>query len=165
MLGTPSSDVLDDFKKKATHMDFDFKETQGCGFEKMIPHVSPQAIGLIRAMLTYTCEDRINPNQALKHPYFSDMKPEGRPTRFLPMPQGLTAAEGDSAAGDPAAKDPLFPPIEKKKIQVVAKVTNKTLETKKKSITLDHKSPLIGKMMVPQYKSPYGGKHFYNSYY
>src|SRR4051812_31065922 len=120
-------------------MEFDFKHASGVGFEQMIPQASQHAINLIKSMLTYTEVDRITPMQALKHPYFSDMKPEGKPARFFPYPQGLSAAEGDSAAG--TVKENMFPPIERKKS--IPKILEKNSTMKKKGMTLDNKTPML----------------------
>eukprot|EP00358_Blepharisma_japonicum_P003029 CAMPEP_0202953936 /NCGR_PEP_ID=MMETSP1395-20130829/49373_1 /ASSEMBLY_ACC=CAM_ASM_000871 /TAXON_ID=5961 /ORGANISM="Blepharisma japonicum, Strain Stock R1072" /LENGTH=98 /DNA_ID=CAMNT_0049668781 /DNA_START=174 /DNA_END=466 /DNA_ORIENTATION=- len=64
VLGTPPQEILDDFKSKATHMDFNFKQIEGSGIEKLIPGVSSQAVSLIKAMLTYQWQERITPSQA-----------------------------------------------------------------------------------------------------
>ena len=39
-MGTPKQDLLDEFQKHATHMEFDFPQKKGTGILKMLKHVS-----------------------------------------------------------------------------------------------------------------------------
>ena len=59
MLGTPEAEVLEEFKSKASHMDFNFPTREGVGIDKQIPHVSAEAKDLINKLLTYKAQDRI----------------------------------------------------------------------------------------------------------
>lgn len=40
IMGTPGTELLNHFKKKSSHMDFNFPPTEGTGIEKMIPHIA-----------------------------------------------------------------------------------------------------------------------------
>ena len=40
IMGTPKQDLLDEFQKHATHMEFDFPQKKGTGILKMLKHVS-----------------------------------------------------------------------------------------------------------------------------
>jgi serine/threonine protein kinase len=53
-------------------MNFNFVQKTGTGIEKLIPHASPEAIDLIKKLLTYNPEERYSARQALKHPYFRE---------------------------------------------------------------------------------------------
>jgi len=42
ILGSPSLDLLNNFQKYATHMEFDFPTVEGTGLVKLIPKASPE---------------------------------------------------------------------------------------------------------------------------
>jgi len=47
ILGMPPVEIVNDFKKKAREIDFNFPVREGTGLDKLIPHVSPTARDLI----------------------------------------------------------------------------------------------------------------------
>ena len=51
---------------------FVFEKT-GTGIERLLPHCNRDCIDLIKKMLVYDSEERINAYQALNHEYFRDM--------------------------------------------------------------------------------------------
>lgn len=73
-MGTPSKELLDKFKKVASHMEFNFPKKEGTGIAKLIPHVSAEAQDVINKMLIYNSESRISAKEILKHPYFKDLR-------------------------------------------------------------------------------------------
>jgi len=73
ILGTPSIELLNQFKKNSTNMDFNFPFKQGTGFQKFLSHVTPECVDLISKLLCYNPEDRYSAKQALCHPYFKDL--------------------------------------------------------------------------------------------
>jgi len=75
VLGTPSLEVLEVFKKHATHIsNFNFPDKQGTGIARLIPHASEDCIDLIEKLLVYNPEIRITAAQALSHPYFREIR-------------------------------------------------------------------------------------------
>ena len=74
ILGTPNKELLDKFKKQASHMEFNFPKKEGTGIAKLIPHVSAEAQDVMTKLLIYNHEGRISASQALKHPYFKDLR-------------------------------------------------------------------------------------------
>ena len=58
-------------------MEFDFPEVQGTGLSKMIPQY-PDAIDMISKLLIYNHNHRLSAGQALKHPYFKDLREADR---------------------------------------------------------------------------------------
>jgi renal tumor antigen len=55
-------------------MEFDFPTTEGTGITKLIPHASPDVQDLIVKLLVYNPDNRITASQALKHPWFKEIK-------------------------------------------------------------------------------------------
>ena len=74
ILGTPDDNLLNKFKKYATHMEFDFPSTVGSGIAKLIPHASADLQDLIVKMLIYNPDNRISASLALKHPWFKEIR-------------------------------------------------------------------------------------------
>lgn len=162
-MGTPPRELLEDFRKKASHMEFDFENCEGSGIEKLIPNAHPQAVDLIKKLLAYKSEDRLSAHNALKHPYFHDVKYES-PIKLYQIPLRDKSPEGDNAAGAKSKESIHLPPIDHKKLQTLPKM-NPTIGFSKKNLTLDPKSTVVGKPYFPQWKSPYAAKHFYKSHF
>lgn len=75
VLGTPSPELLArKFKRNASHMDFNFPEKKGTGLERLIPHADVELIELMKKLIRYDPDDRILARQALKDPYFRDLR-------------------------------------------------------------------------------------------
>jgi serine/threonine protein kinase len=72
-LGTPNEESwpgvseLPDFQAQ-------FPIWPGTSLNKIIPNADPQAIDLLTQMLLYDPSRRISAKQALKHPYFDDIR-------------------------------------------------------------------------------------------
>lgn len=66
--------MLDKFAKVASHMEFDFEDKEGTGIEKLIPNVSPDVLDVITKLIWYDQANRMSASQALKHPYFRDLR-------------------------------------------------------------------------------------------
>jgi renal tumor antigen len=75
VLGTPPTELLArKFKRNASHMDFNFPEKKGTGIERLVPHADPDLIELMKKLIRYDPDERILARQALKDPYFRDMR-------------------------------------------------------------------------------------------
>jgi len=55
-------------------MEFDFPTVEGTGITKLIPHASTDVQDLIVKLLVYNPDNRITASQALKHPWFKEIK-------------------------------------------------------------------------------------------
>lgn len=55
-------------------MEFNFPKKEGTGIAKLIPSVSPDAQDIIIKLLEYNADNRISATQALKHPYFKELR-------------------------------------------------------------------------------------------
>ena len=58
-------------------MEFDFSEKKGTGVFKLLPHY-PEAADIISKLLIYNHNHRLSAAQALKHPYFKELREEER---------------------------------------------------------------------------------------
>lgn len=73
IMGTPEPSVLNKLKR-SRGMNFNFPQRKGSGIERLLTHVSAEAIQLIYQMCTYDPDERITARQALKHHYFKDLR-------------------------------------------------------------------------------------------
>ena len=55
-------------------MEFNFPKKEGTGIIKLIPHVTPDAQEIIVKLLEYNADNRISASQALKSPYFKELR-------------------------------------------------------------------------------------------
>ncbi|XP_069116736.1 MAPK/MAK/MRK overlapping kinase-like isoform X2 [Argopecten irradians] len=73
ILGTPDPSVLNKLKK-SRGMNFNFPHKKGTGVERLLPHVSSEAVDLIYQMCTYDPDERMSAKQAIRHNYFKDLR-------------------------------------------------------------------------------------------
>lgn len=69
---------------------------QGTGLAKMLSHASPDCQDLIQRLLAYNPDDRLSARQALKHPYFREL----RCSRCFTLPRGACLAFGIDEGGE-----------------------------------------------------------------
>lgn len=76
VLGTPSPNILKKLQNKSRSMNFNFPPKTGSGISTLLPHdhVSQDCIELIELMCAYDPDDRISAKQALRHPYFKQLR-------------------------------------------------------------------------------------------
>eukprot|EP00435_Cladocopium_sp_Y103_P004866 s262_g1.t1 len=75
VLGTPAAELLArKFRRNASHMDFNFPEKKGTGIERLIPHAEPELVELMKKLVRYDPDERILARQALKDPYFRELR-------------------------------------------------------------------------------------------
>lgn len=55
-------------------MEFNFTKKEGTGIGKLIPNVSQDCREIITKMLIYNADHRMSAGQALKHPYFKELR-------------------------------------------------------------------------------------------
>ena len=75
VLGTPKEAILSKFKRYSSHIDFNFPPKDGTGIAKMIPSVfSKDCTDIVCKLLAYDPEERLSARQALRHPYFKELR-------------------------------------------------------------------------------------------
>jgi len=99
ILGTPSQELLEHFKKHASHMEFNFKPQKFVGISKLMQHVSPEAQDLILKMIIYGENDRPTAAQCLKHPYFKELREQEQhqASMITTGPTGFTRSTSSNA--------------------------------------------------------------------
>ena len=110
VLGTPRPELLSKMKRQSAHMDFNFPPKEGSGIEKLIPHVSAECVDLIAKLLAYNPDDRLSARQALRHPYFKELRDadkrmarssvDGAPSHASIMPRAERSLVHRSNAGN-----------------------------------------------------------------
>ncbi|KAL4238951.1 hypothetical protein ACF0H5_003655 [Mactra antiquata] len=73
IMGTPEPNVLNKFKK-SRGMNFNFPTKKGTGIERLLPHASTDSLDLIYKLCTYDPDERMTAKQALRHPYFKELR-------------------------------------------------------------------------------------------
>lgn len=58
-------------------MEFDFPEKKGSGLLTLMPQY-PEAMDIIQKLLVYNHNHRMSATQALKHPYFKELRETDR---------------------------------------------------------------------------------------
>lgn len=56
-------------------------------------------------MITYVADERISARQALKHPYFKDIRESEKPSRMIMSPASLRTTETDTAGAEEEKRD------------------------------------------------------------
>ena len=59
---------------QSRHMEFNFPHTIGSGIAPLMKHTSNGCVDLINQLCIYDSDERMNAKQALKHPYFKDLR-------------------------------------------------------------------------------------------
>jgi renal tumor antigen len=96
IIGTPSPALLAKMKQRSTHMEFNFPPREGSGIAPLIPHASPECTDLICSLLQYDPDARLSARQALRHPYFRELREQDKRQQAL-----LAAAAADAAGSTP----------------------------------------------------------------
>mmetsp|Transcript_21045 Transcript_21045/g.33943 ORF Transcript_21045/g.33943 Transcript_21045/m.33943 type:complete len:538 (+) Transcript_21045:77-1690(+) len=105
VLGTPSNELLTKkFKRNASHMDFNFPEKKGRGIETLVPHADPEVVELMKKLIKYDPDERVLARQALKEPYFKDLR-DAEKERLAGGGQPLANAVERSDRGARSQKD------------------------------------------------------------
>lgn len=99
VMGTPPADLLEKFKSQASHIDFNFTPTKGTGIARHLGHASPECVELIQMLLAYNPDERLSARQALKHPYFKDLR---EAEKAAVIPKQLGAVDDEVSHGTPS---------------------------------------------------------------
>ena len=158
VLGTPSAEKLDQFRKHASHMEINFTQQSGTGIDRYLPHVSESCRDLIKKLLVYDSDSRITCTQALNHPYFKELNVHARSTQSLHSSDEIF----DKIDPEVLIKNPQKKKKSKKFLPLIKKM-NKNPSLSKYTLGLE-RSPLGSKVHFPPMKnqvSPYGQKSLF----
>lgn len=76
---------------------------EGTGVAKLIPHVPPDCVDLICKLLAYNPDDRLSARQALRHPYFRELREAEKRQKAMmsnpEMPLSLSAQPSAASQG------------------------------------------------------------------
>jgi len=114
VIGTPPSELLARMKRRSQHMDFTFPHKEGTGIEKLIPHVSAECVELITRLLAYNPDERMSARQALRHPYFRDLRAAEMRAQALASPDEErvgTSSNPPSLPNTGGGGKPVPPPV------------------------------------------------------
>ncbi|KXJ14440.1 MAPK/MAK/MRK overlapping kinase [Exaiptasia diaphana] len=114
VLGTPPASILQKLRNKSRSMNFNFPQKKGTGISKLLPHASPECIELIELLCTYDPDERISAKQAIRHPYFKDLRELERRAAARASPSEMSVRSNK--------------PLKKKKRHVVNKMKETTLQ-------------------------------------
>ena len=64
-------------------MELNFPSKSGTGLAKLAPHIQQECLDLLEKMVCYNPDDRINGKQALKHPYFKELREQEKKIDML----------------------------------------------------------------------------------
>lgn len=108
IIGTPPSEVLAKFQRYSSHIDYKFPPQKGCGIQSKLPHASPEAVDIIVKLLAYDPEDRISARQALRHPWFQELRAADKRQQHAngsrSQPTGRSSARTNGATGGSSSK-------------------------------------------------------------
>ena len=150
ILGTPPPEKFQEFQKIATHMEVKFQQKEGTGIDPLIPNASENCRDLIKKLLIYDEQARINSSQALAHPYFKELREENSITHSPSIP------DSDYAGGEKETK------THKKLFPVISKPIKNTSFSK---ISLAMDKSISKNLPHLKQSSPYAKKIIHKSYY
>jgi serine/threonine protein kinase len=118
ILGAPKAETLRKFRKAGSHLELNFPPQHGSGIKRLLPHCSSEAVDLICKMLAYDPDERITARDAMKHPWFAEIREAERIRREAKAavagekpPEGVATPVGpdtpaiEGPAATPAAKE------------------------------------------------------------
>ena len=84
---------------RRTQIDFNFPHKEGTSLHKLLPHCSSDCVELITKLLAYDPDDRLSARQAVKHPYFRDIREQEKRAAAAAHHSHASAAETDDGGG------------------------------------------------------------------
>ena len=87
VLGSPSQQIIEKFMSKGPSLLLvDFPPQRGVGIRQLVPHATTDCIDLIVQLLKYDASERITAREAMRHPFFKDMKEPDRKSSTASVP-------------------------------------------------------------------------------
>lgn len=154
VLGTPSPEHLAKYKSKgASHINFDFPPQKGIGIAQLITHVAPDCMDLMVKMLKYDAAERITAREAMRHPYFKDI----RDAEMKQQNDTKVLNGGASTMPPPSTGSSTLPPTSTQPIPITSLTGNSSTANASKQL------PSLPTVDVSPYKTnAAGGNNEYN---
>ena len=108
--GNPPESLQEEWKKNASHIDFNFPNHKGKEIKQLLPHVSEECCDLIEKLLVYNPEERLTATAAKNHPYFRDLR-EIEAKRFRQISKRAGQRERESSQEHDSSVSSNHPPI------------------------------------------------------
>lgn len=160
VLGSPPENLLMEFQRKASHMEFNFPLMEGCGLEVMLPNVSPEGRALISRMLMYDSTYRPTATALLKSAYFRDLREQDTFTSQTPILRPVHFRSSEETDGADYSRTGVSVEPKRETVQLPALTNAYMQKFKVQKPTLEDKNRFIAKK-----KSVSPQKHsFYKSY-
>lgn len=106
VLGTPAPEVLEKMQTGSNHTKFSFDQKEGSGLARHLPKASSDCLSLMAGLLKYDPEERFSARQALKHPYFKDLRDADKRARQKQKLGATGGADGGDVETMGAAAGP-----------------------------------------------------------
>eukprot|EP00051_Salpingoeca_urceolata_P031715 m.12653 g.12653 ORF g.12653 m.12653 type:complete len:468 (-) comp4323_c0_seq1:57-1460(-) len=101
VLGTPSAELLAKIRKGApTSMHFKFPPKRGSGLAQLMPQGSAECLDLLTGLLQYDADKRISAREALRHPYFKELRDAEKRKAKKAKQAAAAAAAASAVAAD-----------------------------------------------------------------
>jgi serine/threonine protein kinase len=110
VLGTPTKEEIQSMN--SNYMEFKFPQIKGCQWKKIFRNKTPDdAMDFIAATLAYTPSHRLKPLEGCAHPFFDEIREEGKPlpNHGGPLPPLFNFTEHELAQ-TPELLEKLVPP-------------------------------------------------------
>jgi serine/threonine protein kinase len=100
VLGSPSQQIIEKFNSKGpSELLVEFPSQRGVGIRQLVPHATSDCIDLIVQLLKYDASERITAREAMRHPFFKDMKEPDRKSSTTSAPSTVEISKSLGNSG------------------------------------------------------------------
>lgn len=100
VLGSPSQQIIEKFKSKGpSELLVEFPSQRGVGIRQLVPHATSDCIDLIVQLLKYDASERMTAREAMRHPFFKDMKEPDRKSSTTSIPSSVEISKSLGNSG------------------------------------------------------------------
>lgn len=100
VLGSPSQQIIEKFQSKGpSELLVEFPSQRGVGIRQLVPHATTDCVDLIVQLLKYDASERITAREAMRHPFFKDMKEPDRKSSTTSVPSSVEISKSLGNSG------------------------------------------------------------------